>query len=306
MAFVSGVVFAGGLGWLLLGALRRSGVVKDQVAPPAQPRLTPILLGAAAVLAVLFAIYLRGVLRGPATISIGGAVRAPFAYPREHADIEQITAEATMGGAGSGTATRYTGVPVRELLNRAGIATDEGLLLVRAADGYAFFVDLVEVRENPALLLAPVGSGDDGGYDLVGPANRKAWVRGVSELVVIARTTLVIEGRLERPGSYDPNDWQFDMDSTELDVGFGPQKLQGTPLGRVLASMSPAVDAGEVVVHTPGGTTVMPMADVLGDDGLRIYTVLGDGDEVSSELTFAIARMDGTVIAPSVTALEVR
>jgi len=303
VAMASGVVFAGGVGWLLLGALRRAGVVKDQSAPPPSGRLTPVMLGAAAVLAVLFAIYLRGVLRGPATIGVEGAVTAPFSYPQEHGDIEEITAQAAQGGNEGGGMTRYTGVPVREVLDRAEPATDDGWLLVRASDGYTFFIDLEEVRDNPALLLAPVGSGQDGGYDLVGAANRKAWVRGVSELVVIARATLEIEGRLAQPGSYDPNDWQFDMDSTTVDVGAGPQKLQGTPLGRVLASMSPLDDAAEVVARTPDGEVTLSLADVLADDDVRLFTAFGDEGEGSS---FAIARMNGAVLATHVTSLEVR
>ena len=303
VAMASGVVFAGGVGWLLLGTLRRAGVVRDQVAPPPSGRLMPVLLGAAAVLAVLFAVYLRGVLRGPAAVRVEGAVTVPFSYPEEHNDLEVITAQAAQGGNEGGVMTRYTGVPVREVLDRADPTTDDGWLLVRASDGYTFFIDLEEVRDNPALLLAPVGSGQEGGYDLVGAANRKAWVRGVSELVVIARATLEIEGRLAQPGSYDPNDWQFDMDSTTVDVGAGPQKLQGTPLGRVLASMSPLDDAAEVVARTPDGEVTLSLADVLADDDVRLFTAFGDEGEGSS---FAIARMNGAVLATHVTSLEVR
>jgi len=199
--------------------------------------------------------------------------------------------------------TRYTGIPLRELLDRAEPATDDGWLLVRASDGYTFFLDLEEVRDNPALLLAPVGSGQGGGYDLVGAANRKAWVRGVSELVVIARATLEVDGRLAQPGIYDPNDWQFDMDSTMVDVGGGPQKLQGTPLGRVLASMLPLDDATEVVARTPDGEVTLSLTDVMNDDDVRIFTAFGEAGEAGS---FAVARMNGTVLASYVTSLEVR
>ncbi len=119
----------------------------------------PVLLGAAAVLAVLFGVYLRGALRGPATICVEGAVTAPFSYPQEHGDIAEITAQVAQGGNEGGVMRRATGVPVREVLNRADPTTDDGWLLVRASDGYTFFIDLKEVRDNPALLLAQVGSG---------------------------------------------------------------------------------------------------------------------------------------------------
>ncbi|MCU0522932.1 MAG: ECF transporter S component [Anaerolineae bacterium] len=297
LAAVSGVVFAGLLGWVLLGALHRAGVVRNQPAPVQRTRMAPILLSCAAVLTVLFGVYLRGSLAGPTTVSIGGAVSAPYAYPQANADIAQVTAEGTLRGV----ASRYTGVPVLELLNRANPLPNAGLLLVRAVDGYAFFVSIDEVRDNPALLLAPKGSGSDAAYDLVGAENSKAWVRGVSELTVIGDTTLEVRGALGAPGVYDPDAWQFEMDSVELDVGRGPEKLQGAPLGRVLASMSPAADATEVLIETPEGSPSLPIADVLGEDDVRIFTIIGE-----DAITFAVAWMDGTVVAPQVTALEVQ
>jgi hypothetical protein len=40
---------------------------------------------------------------------------------------------------------------------------------------------------------------------------------------------------------------------------------------------------------------------VLADDGVRIFTVVSEAD-----VTFAVARMSGEVIAPQVTAIEVK
>jgi hypothetical protein len=45
----------------------------------------------------------------------------------------------------------------------------------------------------------------------------------------------------------------------------------------------------------------MPLSDVLGDDDLRIFTIIEEAD-----VSFAIARMGGEVIAPKVTRIEVR
>jgi len=198
--------------------------------------LTPVLLGCAAVATILFGIYLHSALSGPATVRIGGAVAVPYDYPQAHSDIAQVTAEGSLRGVPA----KYTGIPIRELLDRAQPASGTSLLLVKAVDGYAFFVSIDEVRDNPALLLAPKGSGSDTVYDLVGAENSKAWVRGVSELTAVAGVTLDVLGRLDAPGVFDPDVWQFDMDSIALDVGNGPEKLQGAPLGKVLAAMGPA------------------------------------------------------------------
>ena len=75
-------------------------------------------------------------------------------------------------------------------------------------------------------------------------------MRGVSELVVVGAATLEVGGALDAPVPYDPDDWQFDMDSTSLDLGAGPHKLQGVPLGKVLAAMVPQSGATTVVLHT--------------------------------------------------------
>jgi energy-coupling factor transport system substrate-specific component len=296
VAFLSGVLFAGVLARGLLNALRRAGVVKDAPPVPMSRRVYPVFLVAAALLTVALTLYLRGALRGPTMVEIGGSVVTPYAYPGEHGDLGTTMAEGTLGEV---TAS-YQGVPVRELVDRAQPQRGASLLLVRASDGYAFFISMDEVRENDALLLAPQGEGDERSYNIVGAQNSKAWVRGVTELVVVGGATLEVGGALEAAGAYDPDDWQFEMDSTRLDVGDGPRKLQGVALGKVLASMEPAAGTERVVVYSDEGRISLPLAEVLGDDDLRLFTVIGE-----AEVTFALARMDGEVLAARVTGIEV-
>jgi DMSO/TMAO reductase YedYZ molybdopterin-dependent catalytic subunit len=110
-----------------------------------------------------------------------------------------------------------------------------------------------------------------------------------------------VSGALAEPAAYDPEDWQFDMDSTHLDLGDGPQKLQGVSLGEVLQAMEPQADAHTVMVHTSGEPISLPLANVLDDDDLRLFTVIGEED-----ITFALARMDGQVLATQVAQIEVQ
>jgi ABC-type thiamin/hydroxymethylpyrimidine transport system permease subunit len=297
VAFISGMLFAGLLGQVLLSTLRRAGVVKDRPSVPMSRRIYPIFLAGVAVLTLALGAYLSRTLRGPATVHIGGAVQVPYDYPLEHGDIPSITAEATLRNVTS----RYTGVPVRELVDRAQPHPNASLLLIQASDGYAFFVSMDEVRENAGLLLAAQGKGQDASYNLVGARNSKAWVRGVKELAIIGSTTLEVTGALEHPSLYDPDDWQFEMDSTRLDVGEGPKKYQGAPLSKVLQAMDPRPEAATVVLHTDGEPVSIPLTDVLGDDDLRIFTIIGEAN-----VSFAAARMDGEVIVPKVTRIGVR
>ena len=297
VALLSGVLFAGVLGRGVLSALRRAGVVKDAAPAPMGRRAYPIFLVVAALLAVVLTVYLRGALRGPAAVSIGGAVAAPYDYPAEHGDLGTTTAEGTLREVTG----QYKGVPVRDLVAAAQPQPAATLLLVRATDGYAFFIGLDEVRDNDALLLSPQGEGDDASYDIVGALNSKAWVRGVKELVVVGASTLEVSGALDAPAPYDPDDWQFDMDSTRIDLGDGPRKLQGVPLGKVLASMEPQDSAATVVVHTSGEPLTLALSDVLADNDVRLFTVIGEDD-----VTFALARMGGEVLAPQVTRIEIQ
>ncbi|MBC8448976.1 MAG: ECF transporter S component [Chloroflexi bacterium] len=297
VALLSGVVFGGVLSRALVSALRRAGVVKDRPAAAVSRKVYLIALAGAALLAGALTVYLRQALRGPPTVHIGGAVEAPYDYPREHGDISQVTAEGTL----SDVTSRYTGVPLRELVALARPAPGAALLLIRASDGYAFFVSMDELRSNESLLLAPQGEGTEASYSVVGAVNSKAWVRGVSELAVVGAASLDVSGALARPGAYDPGEWQTEMDSTRLDLGEGPVKVQGVPLGSVLQRLQPHDDATTVLLHAAGEPISLPLADVLGDDDLRVFTVIGPAD-----VTFAVARMDGQVLAAHVVGIEVR
>ena len=297
VAALSGVLFAGLLSRGLLNALRRAGVVKDAAPAPMGRRAYPTFLLVAALLTVVLTVYLRGALQGPPVVHIGGAVEAPYDYPTEHGDLATTTAEGTLREVTG----KYDGVPIRELLAPAHPQPDASLLLVRATDGYAFFISMDEVRENDALLLSPQGDVDEASYNMVGAQNSKAWVRGVEELVVVGASTLEVGGALESPAPYDPDDWQFEMDAVSLGLGDGPRKLQGVSLGKVLASMEPEETAEAVVVDTSDGPISLSLDEVLADDDLRLFTVIGEDD-----VTFALARMDGEVLAARVTGIEVR
>jgi energy-coupling factor transport system substrate-specific component len=296
VAFVSGVLFGGLLARALVNVLRRAGVVKDSPPAPMVRRAYPIFLAAAGLLTVALTFYLRGALQGPETVHVGGAVEAAYDYPREHSDLAETTAEGTLREVTG----RYEGIPLRDLVARAGPQPGATMLLIRGSDGYAFFVSMDEVNENESLLLAPQDEGEDVSYNIVGALNSKAWVRGVSELVVVGPSTLEISGALAAPAAYDPDDWQFEMDAVRLDLGDGPRKYQGVPLGEVLQAMEPEPSAETVVVDGPEGSASLAMAEVLADDELRLFTIVGE-----KGVTFAVARMDGEVIAARVSRIKV-
>jgi ABC-type thiamin/hydroxymethylpyrimidine transport system permease subunit len=297
VAFLSGVIFAGVLGFILLNTLRRTGVVKDQQPLAVNRRVPLVFLGVGVLMAGVLGVYLKSALRGPDAVQVGGAVSTPYKFPEEHGDIPLITSEATLQGA----TAEYRGYPLLDVISRASPTEDAELLLIRATDGYAFFLSMDELRNNPSLLLSPQGKGDEASYHVVGPENSKAWVRGVAELIVFGSASLEITGALEDPRPYQPAEWQFEMDSTRLDVGLGPNKYQGASFGEVLKSMNPAGDAVTVILYGEGEEISLGLDEILADDEIRIFTII-DQDEIS----FAVARMDGEVISAQVSRIEVR
>jgi len=297
VALLSGALFGGVLSRALVSALRRAGVVKDRPAAPLGRTVYAIALAAVALLAMALTIYLRGALRGPSTVQIGGAVQSPYAYPLEHGDIAAVTREGTLREVTS----RYTGVPLRELVARAQPAPGATLLLLRASDGYAFFVSMEELAGNDSLLLVAQGEGSEASYSVVGATSSKAWVRGVSQLEVVGAATLEISGALERPGSYDPTEWLEQMDSTTLDLGSGQVKVQGVALGGLLSSKAPLAGASEVLLYSAADPLALALDDVLADDNVRLFTVFGE-----TKVSFAVARMDGQVLASDVQRIEIR
>ncbi|MGC9521533.1 MAG: ECF transporter S component [Anaerolineae bacterium] len=297
LAFVSGAIFAGVLGWGLLNTLRRAGVVKVEIAEPTPPRVKAIAFAASIVLVGAVALYVNSAVQGSATIAIAGAVDAPYTYPDEHGDIEMVSREASLRGV---TAT-YEGVPLTEVIARAAPAEDAEMLIVQASDGYAFFVTTEELRQNPNLLLSPQGRGEDRSYNLVGAESPKAWVRNVNRITVVAAQALEVEGALAAPDAYRPAEWQDVMDSTGIDLGNETRKLQGAPLGAVLESMEPLPAAETVIAHTDTAPVELPLSDVLSQESIRIFTILDE-----SGVTFLIGTMEGKVLAAPVRRLEVR
>jgi hypothetical protein len=55
------------------------------------------------------------------------------------------------------------------------------------------------------------------------------------------------------------------------------------------------------VIDTGDEPLSLPLGEVLADDDLRLFTIIGETD-----VAFALARMDGQVLAPRVNRIEVR
>ncbi|HSQ27628.1 MAG TPA: ECF transporter S component [Anaerolineales bacterium] len=297
VAFISGVIFAGILGWTLMNTLQQAGVIKQVQVHETPRRGVAIFLAGAVLITVLLAVFLRGALQGPETVSIGGAVQTPYDFPQEHGDIEEIVAEGTLRGA----TTRYKGFSVKEIVDSAGPISDQGWILIQGSDGYSFFITMDELNGNESLLLSPQSEGGGNSYNLVGANNSKAWVRGVQAILFISPPEIDITGMIDNPGVFDPNEWQFDMDSTTLTIDEITGKYQGAAIGPILSSMGLQAEAREVVLVGDQNSISLELSSILNDQDIRIFTII-----IGENVSYAVARMDGQLILSDLQQIEIR
>lgn len=295
VAFASGVVFAGILGFALLNSLRRSGVVKDQAHLPINKRASLGFLLFGVVIIMVLGLYLQRTLAGPTSVTIRGAVSHPCQFPSNEIDIGMEIRETEQNGI----SRRFEGYPLVTILEFAEPLEDAGMVLIQASDGYGFFLSMEEIRTNPALLLAPHSDDDETSFDLVGPESSKAWVRNVTELVLVQPEELEIRGALSAPGVFRPEEWQPEMDSATVDLSGGARKLQGVQLNSILRAMQPGAQAAHVVVVGLSSSVTLSLREVLADHELRLFLVI-EADGIS----FALAHMNGNVIIENINRIE--
>jgi hypothetical protein len=247
---------------------------------------------------LVFAIgsYLKMTLKGPSTVTIGGDVSTAYDFPTKDQDIELITVEATLRDV----ETRYEGYALLEIIKHANPIPDAQLLLLRSPDGYAFFITMQELGENPSIVVAPSGTKDEASYDVIGPLNSKAWVKNVSEILVISLPVVEINGTVENPIQYNPVDWQFQMDSSNLDVGDGLNKYQGTPLNLILEETKISSSATNVILSNKQEEVEIPLDEIMKDKEIRLFSIMS-----GSEMSFSVASVDGKVFINKIKTIEV-
>jgi ABC-type thiamin/hydroxymethylpyrimidine transport system permease subunit len=296
VAFVSGMIFAGILGYILINSLRNAGVVKDQEPRKIQRSTIWLVSILAIVLVFILGGYLKMTLKGPPKVSIGGDVTTAYEFPENNNEIELITVEASLRDV----KTRYEGYPLLEIIKKAQPISDAHLVLLRSSDGYAFFITIQELNENPNIILAPSGTKDEAFYDVVGPLNSKAWVRSVGEIVLISLPLVEIGGAIENPIQYNPIDWQYQMDSANLDVGFGLNKYQGAPLNLILEETQVSPEATKITLFNNQEQVNIPLDEIMKDKEIRLFSIMS-----GNEISFSVASMDGKVFINKITKIEV-
>jgi energy-coupling factor transport system substrate-specific component len=298
VAMVSGFLFGGLLPMLLIKPLNKAGVISLDDPQPGGTKWGWAIVMSVLILAGLFGVFLKMNFSGPEKIEILGDVAQPTSFPYEQENPQLTTREIRYRGV----MTAYTGYPLSDILQAVQPSENADTLLITASDGYAFLISFEEIENNPNILLVEQGKGENAAYDIVGPISSKAWVRNVTSLTVIAAEDLVMTGRNGETASFDPDAWLDTMDSTQINLPDGSQKLQGVPVWKILDQMLmiSTNDPEAITFHNQTESTSLPWSEVDQNDDLRIFTVVGIQD-----ITYAIAEMSGSVILYPVSEIEI-
>jgi ABC-type thiamin/hydroxymethylpyrimidine transport system permease subunit len=296
VAFISGVVFAGILGAGLLATMRRTGVVKDhQVQPLGKKARLIMFLSVFFLTAGLFG-YLKIARAAGGTVSISGAVNSPYEFVPDRVDVE----EQALASDANGITSSYQGFPLSNILEAAYPEIGADLVLLRASDGYTFFITFEELETNPGIGLQVQGKGKNRTFNVVGPQSKKAWVNGLDEIQVIRSVPLEILVQGQKY-SFVFSDWVENMDSAFLDLGDGPAKYQGLPLSALIDEVDQDVEEGEVWIEsTTGERWSLTLEEIRADDGIRVFLDLGQG-----RVDYALAHLDGEVYLTQVERISV-
>jgi energy-coupling factor transport system substrate-specific component len=296
VAFASGCVFAGLVPSLLINALAKAGVVRIEQPTPKARKTGWIVVAAVLVIAILMAVFLRVSLQGPEQIPVNGTVTTSYGFPGDE-DIEKVTRQM----AYKGVLTEYTGYPLKTIIASAGPDANADTLLIEATDGYAFLLSFDELNTNDNILLVQSGSGQNATFDVVGPESSKAWIRGVSRLTVIVSDKLFFQGADGSEYRFESDDWLLDMDSTQITLPDGAQKLQGVAVWKVISAAFPNQTPQTVQFSNAEDGVGLTWDELNENDNLRLFTVIGE-----DSISYALAKMSGDVILFPVTLIDVQ
>ncbi len=184
LAAASGVIFAGWLPIEMLATLERAGIVEGKngivvddlgrAVRPASDRKLPrgavvsmvMVIAFLAVFTVGAVYYFFAIYRlpGQTSIDVEGSVAVPFDFAYGDFEGNETTISAELNGAVTHIAMKnYTGIPLRDVLERASPNATATRVDVIGGDGYSAPFSLSSVMADPELLIIV----ENGNYRLV-------------------------------------------------------------------------------------------------------------------------------------------
>lgn len=296
VAGVSGLVFSGIVPFLLVNTLVKANIVKLPEKSIQNRKVGLYIILGVLTISSLLTIYLRSALKGSPTVSITGAVEAPYQFPDKEFAINQLDRQMEQHSV----MTSYTGYPMLEVITFANPHPSANAILIEAADGYAFLISFDELLHNPDILLVPQGQGKNTSFDVVGPISSKAWVRNVVKLTISVAEGLEIHTPSGDSEIFNPEDWLQDMDSTQITLSDGPQKLQGVPLWEIVYPFFLEDSQYSIKLFSSESDILFSWSEIKENDRIRIFTIISGED-----YSFVLATMSGEVLLYPLERIEI-
>jgi energy-coupling factor transport system substrate-specific component len=274
VSFVSGVIFGGFVVRTLFTAIQKAGIYHPEKSVGANKKISAFYLISAISLLVTFA--------------------ATLILSRANGDFEYVMI--------SGEVNTPYEFSLIDILNMANPRVANGLILIKASDGYSYFIPYAEVLENDHLILTARNEENNTSYNIVGAESTKAWVRGVSELILVKNEGIQVNGCVKKPFTFLPNEWQSSMDSANIFFKDERIKLQGVQLRDIVKYSDPKDEAVEVVLKGSEENQIISYEELNGClKESRIFIFPGD-----SGVEYLFANMSGDILLRKIFALETR
>jgi energy-coupling factor transport system substrate-specific component len=297
VSFVSGVIFGGFVVRTLFTAIQKAGIYHPEKSVGANKKISAFYLISAISLLVIFAatLILSRANGDFEYVMISGEVNTPYEFSSSETEIELLEISEEYNGV----ARDYIGYT---LIDMANPRVENGLILIKASDGYSYFIPYAEVLENDHLILTARNEENNTSYNIVGAESTKAWVRGVSELILVKNEGIQVSGCVKKPFTFFPNRWQSSMDSANISFKDERIKLQGVQLRDIVKYSDPKDEAAEVVLKGSEENQVISYEELNGSlKESRIFIFPGD-----SGVEYLFANMSGDILLRKIFALEVR
>jgi len=299
VSFVSGVVFGGFVVKGLLDAIERAGIYHPEKLVDGNRKISVFYLISSISIVVLFAAIFfisHGNIKY-GNVGISGEVNTPYEFSANDTEIDLHN----VTGSYKGVEKDYIGYPLIDIIRVADPRIQSGLILIKAGDGYSYFVSYLEALENDQIIIDVQNEENDVSYNLVGPESPKAWVRGVSELILIKNEGIQVKGAVNMPFIFLPEEWQKLMDGVKIHFGEDQIKLQGVQLREIVDRSEPKNEAVGIVLVSSDENQTVSFEELNGTlKESRIFVSQSDAG-----IEYIFANMSGEILLRNIQALEV-
>jgi ABC-type thiamin/hydroxymethylpyrimidine transport system permease subunit len=299
-AFISGIFFGGILVRSIYKAVQKAGLIQEIEVKIPQNKIWPSIITVISLVSMtLLGIFYFSQLGGNQILHISGDVNFPYDFNPKTSTFEVIEVKTAVNNI----ERSYQGIRLSEIVDKSQPHNKDGLLLIKAGDGYSFFITLEEIYSNVDLILSPQNINNLITMNIIGADSQKAWIRGVSEFIVTDKEPGI--GIVDGEGvvyTFIPRNWQSEMDSFFMNTALGNKKLQGVPLLRIIDEIISKNKYVVEIASSNGEKISISSQDFLfQEEKIRIFIL-----PTETNIEFLLGNINGEVFLSNVTQIKVK